>query len=51
MSGKDYGIESMADAFLALKDVDEDIEIKQSAKRKTVTVTIAAPIFEINLFI
>jgi len=34
MSGKDYGIESMADAFLALKDMDEDIKIPNNAKRK-----------------
>lgn len=33
MSGKDYGIESIADAFLALKDMKEEIEIP-NAKRK-----------------
>ena len=34
MSGKDYGIESIRDAFLALNEVDEDIEIPTNAKRK-----------------
>ena len=34
MSGKDYGIESITDAFLALKDLDEDITIPNNAKRK-----------------
>lgn len=34
MSRKDYGIESIADAFLALKDMNEDIEIPNNAKRK-----------------
>ena len=34
MNKKDYGINSLADAFLALKDVYEDIEVNVNAKRK-----------------
>jgi len=34
MSRGDFGIDSITDAFLALKDVYEDIDVKPSAKRK-----------------
>lgn len=34
MSRRDFGIDSITDAFLALKDVYEDIDVKPSAKRK-----------------